>query len=229
MSCTSLNEIESALKALEKTPVDEVNGDDLDSVPTIASVAFILSCSGFPEVAGLAATSKEIRGCMNLEEIENLKRKYHRRMYRIFPASKKSLLVEELYTKRLSNGKVVKFELAQFWRGGTFIVTLTNDEKDAMLEEEDVDLGHYDTSCEEMWDVWDRFDEIKNSDQYTTEEMQEITRLLYCGHGDIYDSNEDYGDSFVDYDVLDYNNWTLDETNYKIFGGIDPNMELISD
>lgn len=80
---------------------------------------------------------------------------------------------------------------------------------------------HSGVSVESLDSGCDYYEEIRNKDSYTEEELKEIHRLLYL------DRNDDTGytsdcDDDVDQDILELNGWSMDETIY----GIDTGCEL---
>lgn len=137
------------------------------------------------------------------------------RLYRICAEYKKSTYQTEQWNNLLKNGKKVRFEVTTYFRWGNFEIELNNKEKEEILKKESIVLNDYCCSCEELWDGSHRYEEIVNEDNYTEEEKKEIHKLIYYDDDDDneYDSDEDY---CLDEDILEKNDWSMDDTIYGI-------------
>ena len=134
--------------------------------------------------------------------------------YKITADYKKSTYQEEHWVNKLKNGRYVTIYVTTFFRWGTFEITLNDQEKKEILKKEEIILNNYVCAMEEMWDGCDRYVEIQEKDTYSSEEMKEIHRLMYCE--DIENSDYEYdsdNDEFQE-DILDANGWDLDDTIY---------------
>lgn len=134
--------------------------------------------------------------------------------YKISANYKKSTYQEEHWVNKLKNGRYVTIYVTTFFRWGTFEITLTDQEKKEILKKEEIILNNYVCAMEEMWDGCDRYIEIQEKDTYSSEEIKEIHRLMYCE--DIKNSDYEYdsdNDEFQE-DILDANGWDLDDTIY---------------
>ncbi len=139
--------------------------------------------------------------------------------YKITANYKKSTYQEEHWVNKLKNGRYVTLHVTTFFRWGTFEVSLTDQEKKEILEKEDIKLNDYHCSMEEMWDGCDRYIELQEEDTYSSDEIKEIHRLMYCE--DLEDSSYEYdsdNDEFQE-DILDANGWDLDDTIYGFTTG----------
>ena len=136
------------------------------------------------------------------------------RIYKMQPEYKKATYQCEQWNNTLSNGKHVRYEITTFFRWGTFMVELNDQEKEELLKKESIIINDVPSaSCEEMWDGCDRYEEIVNKDKYTEEELKEIHRLLFFS-----DEDPDYydpdSDNYAEEDLLEANDWSMDDTIY---------------
>ena len=141
------------------------------------------------------------------------------KIYKISANYKKSTYQEERWVNKLKNDRLVTLCVTTFFRWGTFEISLTEKEKEDILKMENIVLNNYECSMEEMWDGCDRYIEIHNETSFSTEEIKEINRLIYCE--DLNNSNYEYNsdnDEFQE-DILDANGWDLDDTIYGITTG----------
>lgn len=114
----------------------------------------------------------------------------------------------------MSNGKNVRFEITNYFYWGTFEIELTDKQKEEILKKDSIILNDYTGVSVEMLDSGcEYFDEICNKERYTSEELKEIHQMLYL--------DPDYKD------VLEKNDWTMDDTIYGINTGC--KLECISD
>jgi hypothetical protein len=146
------------------------------------------------------------------------------KIYSLTADYKKCTYQTEQWNNILSNGKHVRFDITNVFYWGTFEITLTDAEKEEILQKTSIILNDYHVSCEQLDDGCNYYDEIYNKDQYTPDELHEIHRLLYLDP----DDKESYTIELncIDEDVLDQNGWSMDNTIYGINSGCE--LELIS-
>ena len=132
-------------------------------------------------------------------------------LYTLTNAYKKSSYENEHYTK-IVLGKRVTLIITTVYRWGEFEVTLTEEEKKKMLNEDIVCVNDYDSSFVSNIDGCEQFDEIKNLENYTEEEKNAIYK-------DIYEDVEN--EILFDKSELEDNDWDLDDTFYEIVGGVE--------
>ena len=155
------------------------------------------------------------------------------RTYELTPEEPYCVYTTEIWTNFLSNGKKVTFLMTQYWRDGIFEIELTDKEKEAFLKEAEnenniLTLNNYGCVAEEVSGGHDRCDEIQNESSYSEEEICEIKKLLFSVSDD--DGNKVYDGSideipFADTDILETNDWCLDDTMYMMT--CDPVLEEI--
>jgi len=141
------------------------------------------------------------------------------------PAYGKSSYETEQWSTTLKNGNNAAIEITTFFHYGEFSLYLTDAEKDEVLALDEVVLT--DWNCEFICnnDGFCKRVEIPNKHQYTTEELEEISRSVHmCNKTDhgpdsmIHECDED-AETDIDegcfYDeTLEKNGWCLDETIY---------------
>ena len=143
------------------------------------------------------------------------------KIYHLTPDYKKCTYQTEQWNNTLSNGKCVRFEITNYFYCGTFVIELTDKEKEEILKKDSIILNDYTgVSVESLDSGCDYSDEIYNKDSFTYEELKEIHRLLYLDPEDKESYTSDCDD--VDEDVLEKNGWSMDDTIY----GIDTGCEL---
>jgi|APSaa5957512535_1039671.scaffolds.fasta_scaffold17283_3 hypothetical protein len=149
-------------------------------------------------------------------------------IYRITADYKKSTYQTEHWTKQI-NGKKVTLLVYTYFYWGTFEIELTDKEKEEILKQESIILNDYSgVSCEQLNSGCDQYEEIKNEESYTEEELLEINQLIYRPVEDEdYDSDEDDEEYEYDEDVLRMNGWEMDDTIYGFDTGCE--LTLISD
>ena len=111
---------------------------------------------------------------------------------------------EEYWVNTLSDGKVVVVIVSVYFRGGTFIISLTDEKKREIVQKEDFLVNDYDACVEELWGGCGRNVEIQDIDKYTQSEKKDINSLIY-GTGEVFDD-----------EVFEENGWSLDNTLYRI-------------
>ena len=82
-------------------------------------------------------------------------------------------------------------------------------------------MNNYNCNVEEISDSSDQYIEIKNVNLYTEEQINEIKQLLYVCNNQKYDSNKDYT---FNYEMLNQNNWFLEDSIYSIRNGCELNL-----
>ena len=139
------------------------------------------------------------------------------KLYTLTNAYKKASYENEHYTKIIL-GKRVTLIITTIYRWGEFEVTLTEEEKEKMLNEDIVCVNDYDSSFVSNIDGCEQTDEIKNLENYTEEEQDAI-------YNDIYEDVEN--EILFDRAELEDNDWDLDDTIYEIVGGVELTEESI--
>lgn len=139
------------------------------------------------------------------------------KLYKIEAEYKKSTWQNEAWVNKLSNGKIVTYVVCNCFRWGSFEIELTDEEKDAILKnKEEIKLCDYNISEAELWDGVSHDEEIKDELSYTSDELEEIKKLLFYSKEDDEFKDED---EYVTCDELEVNGWDLDDTEYYIYGG----------
>lgn len=133
------------------------------------------------------------------------------KLYTLTNAYKKASYENEHYTKIIL-GKRVTLIITTIYRWGEFEVTLTEEEKEKMLNEDIVCVNDYDSSFVSNIDGCEQTDEIKNLESYTEEEQDAI-------YNDIYEDVEN--EILFDKSELEDKGWDLDDTIYEIVGGVE--------
>ena len=149
----------------------------------------------------------------------------HQSEYIATPAERKASYETEQWSTTLKNGKFAMIEITTFFRYGEFTLHLTDAEREEVLALDEVVLT--DWNCEFICnnDGLCKSVEIPNKNQYTPDELEEISRSIHmCGktdHTRDSDINEcgDDANTYLDdgcfYDeTLEQNGWSLDETIY---------------
>ena len=147
------------------------------------------------------------------------------KIYHLTADYKKCTYQTEQWNNVLSNGKRVRFEITNVFYWGTFEITLTDAEKDEILQKKRIVLNDYSgVSVESLDDACEYYDEISNKDQFSSEELMEIHQLLYLDPSDTESYTLDC--DCIDEYVLDQNGWSMDDTIYGINSGCE--LDLIS-
>ena len=145
------------------------------------------------------------------------------KVYRLTADYKKCTYQIEHWTKDINEKKVTLLVYTYFY-WGIFEITLTDNEKEEILKKDSIILNDYCVSCEELDSGCEQYEDIKNEDSYTEEELLEINRLIYRPIDDEdYYSDEEYS---LDTSVLEQNGWDMDDTIYGMDTGCE--LELIS-
>ena len=143
--------------------------------------------------------------------------------YRITADYKNCTYQRETWSRTISTDKQVKIHVTGCYRWGTFYVEINDTEKAELMEKDSVDLSNYVYEVDNLigsgWN--DNEVEIVNASKYSDEEMREIYQSIYISEemqeeGITYDTNEEYP---IDTDILEDNNWELDDTQYGFTSG----------
>lgn len=145
--------------------------------------------------------------------------------YHVYPRDKDCIYTTEHWINTLSNGKVVTVLHVQQWRSGTFSIEVDEVEKENLMAQESIVLNDCGASVEELSEGWLYECKVKNEALYDDKDLKEIHRKMFHDedNDDEYDSEEEYD---FDQDLMEANDWSLDDTIYEITGGCE--MELIS-
>ena len=130
--------------------------------------------------------------------------------YIVKPKYKKSSFSNEYWTNFINNKSVTLIVSVQ-WRWSSFSINLNDEEKKKVEESEHLLLSDYDYEFIETDDGCDRFIEIQNEINYTTEELNLIYKSLY----------EDIDEEYFDETFMEENGWDLSDTTYEISGGVE--------
>jgi hypothetical protein len=134
--------------------------------------------------------------------------------YIIKPIYKKSSLEKDVWTNTLSNGKSVTVEVCNLYRWSQFYIELTDEQKEEILEKDEVELEDYDYELIEMWDGGcDFYIDTIRAEIYTEEEKEEIENLLYKWQGEV-PEYEDEDDEGYSYEKMEQNGWYETECLY---------------
>jgi hypothetical protein len=141
-------------------------------------------------------------------------------MYYVYPKNKNSIYTTEHWVNTLSNGKIVTILYVQEWRSGVITIELDEVEKEKILSQENIILNDCGACIEELSEGWFFDSEIKDRHTYDYEELKEIHKMMFCDEDnqDEYDYEEDYD---FDQDIMETNDWCMDDTTYEILGGCD--------
>ena len=130
--------------------------------------------------------------------------------YIVKPKYKKSSFSNEYWTNFINNKSVTLVVTVQ-WRWSSFSINLNDKEKKKVEESEHLLLSDYDYEFIETDDGCDRFIEIQNEINYTTDELNLIYKSLY----------EDIDEEYFDETFMEENGWDLSDTTYEISGGVE--------
>ena len=130
--------------------------------------------------------------------------------YIVKPKYKKSSFSNEYWTNFINN-KTVTLVVTVQWRWSSFNINLNEEEKKAVEESEDLLLSDYDYDFIETDDGCERFIEILNEMNYTTNDIDLIYKSMY----------EDIDEEYFDETFMEENGWDLSDTTYEISGGVE--------
>lgn len=140
-----------------------------------------------------------------------------KKTYTLQPVYKKSTCEEQDWRNTLSSGESVLVKVSNVYRWGTFTIELTDKERDALLEMEEVRLDNYEHELIEMWDGGcDFWIDVVDRENYTPEQQEEIDSLLYGWKGGA-PEDEDEDDDGYSYEKMEHNGWN--ETDCHIILG----------
>lgn len=145
--------------------------------------------------------------------------------YNLYPLNKNCVYTTEHWVNTLSNGKSVTVLHVQEWRSGTFSIELDEKDKEKLLAQDNITLNDCGACVEELTEGWFYESDIKNKDTYNDEELKEIHKMMFCSEDnqDEYDTEEEYD---FDQDIMEANDWSMNDTIYEITNGCE--LELAS-
>jgi len=111
---------------------------------------------------------------------------------------------EEHWVNTLPDGKVVVVIVSIYFRGGTFTISLTDEEKEEIVQKEEFLVNDYEACVDELWGGYGRDVTIQYIDIYTESEQNTINNLIY-GTEEVFD-----------YEIFEENGWSIDNTLYRI-------------
>tara|TARA_Y100000816_G_C26108254_1_gene590000 strand:+ start:9797 stop:10255 length:459 start_codon:yes stop_codon:yes gene_type:complete len=140
--------------------------------------------------------------------------------YNIYPEHKDCIYTTEHWSNSLSSGKDVTVLYVQQWRDGTFTIELDEKGKQELLTKEDIILNDIGACTEEITSGWFYEAKIKDEEKYSDEEIKEIHKLMFCDkdNEDEYDCEGDYD---FEQDIMETNDWSMDDTIYEITNGFE--------
>lgn len=138
------------------------------------------------------------------------------KIYNITASCQKSTYQEEHWINQLKNGKCIILYVTTLFRRGNFEIILNQEERKDILEKKNIILNDYDFFMAEMFDGCDFYIEIQDENNYSVEEINEINSLIYCEYENDYDDEINYQ---FDEDILENNNWELEDTIYRFTKG----------
>ena len=148
--------------------------------------------------------------------------------YTIEPKYKKSVYEKEEWYNKLKNGKSVSVYITTYYRYGTFNVKLSNIDKQEITNNDEIILNNYeDFEMEELIDGCSLDIDIANESSYTNDEINEISKLIYCYNNEkgVYDAklegSEEESEEENEFDICEFENngWEHIESEYGIIGG----------
>ena len=129
--------------------------------------------------------------------------------YTISNVESKSMIQEEIFVKHLSTCKPVTINVVTLFRWGSFMIELTNKEKEAILSNNHVRISDYEYELNEMDDGCSMDMYIIDEEKLSKKEMKEIE-----------ESTEDLND-----DKLEEEGWHMLDTNYIMVGPVELELE----
>ena len=139
--------------------------------------------------------------------------------YQLYPQNTDCIFTTEYWKNSLRNGKEVIILHTQQWFNGTFSIELTPENKEKILSHENIIVNDW-GGCVENMETGRLYElKIKNEEYYNEEEKKEIQKLMFCNkENDTYNSEAEYE---FEQDIMEANNWILDDTIYEIKDGIE--------
>lgn len=119
------------------------------------------------------------------------------------------MVQEEIYTNILSTNKKVNINVISVFETGSFVIDLTDEEKDDIMIKKEVKINDYDYEFIEMSDCCSLDMNIVDKKSFSKKEIKEIEKIT----------------EELDEDYLDDKGWAHDDTNYIMFGEVDLELE----
>ena len=119
------------------------------------------------------------------------------------------MVQEEIYTNILSTNKKVNINVISVFGTGAFVIDLTDEDKDNIMNEKEVKINDYDYEFIEMSDCCSLDMNIVDKKSFSKKEIKEIEKIT----------------EELDEDYLDDKGWAHDDTNYIMFGKVDLELE----
>ena len=119
------------------------------------------------------------------------------------------MVQEEIYTNILSTNKKVNINVISVFGTGAFVIDLTDEDKDNIMNEKEVKINDYDYEFIEMSDCCSLDMNIVDKKSFSKKEIKEIEKIT----------------EELDEDYLDDKGWAHDDTNYIMFGEVDLELE----
>ena len=137
--------------------------------------------------------------------------------YKLSPENKNSIYTTEHWWNMLSDDSTpVTVLRVQVWRSGIFGIELDESDKERLLAQDDtIVLNDYGVSVDELYSGEFVKYEILNADTYSEEQMEEIRNMMF---------GED-GEEEFDEDIMEANDWSMDDTIYEVTGGVELELE----
>jgi hypothetical protein len=127
--------------------------------------------------------------------------------YLMSPTYKKSSLEEETWCNTLSNGKSVSIVVFNVYRWSNFYVDITEEEKEELLNLDNICLNDYEYELIDMTDGGcDFWIEIQNKTSFSDDEIEEINTLI----------DEDNEEDLFFSDRMEKNGWVEADCEYTI-------------
>jgi len=119
------------------------------------------------------------------------------------------MVQEEIYTNILSTNKKVNINVISVFGTGAFVIDLTDEDKDNIINEKEIKINDYDYEFIEMSDCCSLDMNIVDKKLFSKKEIKEIEKIT----------------EELDEDYLDDKGWAHDDTNYIMFGEVDLKLE----
>jgi len=136
--------------------------------------------------------------------------------YIIRPTSKKSSYTNEHWVNCFDD-VVVRIIMVNVFRWSEFEINLTPEEKEEIMNKDNITLNDYDSSFISSTDGCERYVEIPDFDKYPEHIQRQINESIYENIEDEY---------LLDDSEIEENGWDLSDSIYEIYGGIE--LELSS-
>jgi len=142
--------------------------------------------------------------------------------YEIEPSNKSAIYTIEEWHITTSTGSDVILLYTQCWDYGTFEITVDEDKIDKLITSTPIIINDNGGCVNTLEMGWYYEHKIKNVDKYTDEEIKEINRLIYTDIDESGDNDDtDYDEECVDTGRLEDNGWTLEDTIYEVYDGVE--------